>query len=70
MATHSSILAWEIPRTEESVGLQSLGFKRVGQALVTAAAFQVVLRDSFSVSSYILVCPWEMMSSGSTISIS
>ena len=25
MATHSSILAWRIPRTEESVGLQSLG---------------------------------------------
>ena len=25
MATHSSILAWEIPWTEESGGLQSLG---------------------------------------------
>ena len=25
MATHSSILAWEIPRTEEPSGLQSLG---------------------------------------------
>ena len=25
MATHSSILAWEIPRTEEPVGLQSMG---------------------------------------------
>ena len=25
MATHSSILAWEIPQTEESGGLQSLG---------------------------------------------
>ena len=25
MATHSSILAWEIPRTEEPGGLQSLG---------------------------------------------
>ena len=24
MATHSSILAWEIPRTEESRGLQSM----------------------------------------------
>ena len=27
MATHSNILAWEIPRTEESVGLQSMGFQ-------------------------------------------
>ena len=29
MATHSSILAWEIPWTEESVGLQSMGSQRV-----------------------------------------
>ena len=25
MATHSSILAWEIPRTEDPAGLQSMG---------------------------------------------
>ena len=31
MATHSSILAWKIPWTEEPGGLQSLGLKRVGQ---------------------------------------
>ena len=31
MATHSSILAWEIPRTEEPGGLQSMGSQRVGQ---------------------------------------
>ena len=30
MATHSSILAWEIPRTEESGELQSMGVPRVG----------------------------------------
>ena len=29
MATHSSILAWKIPWTEEPVGLQSLGSQRV-----------------------------------------
>ena len=29
MATHSSILAWKIPWTEESGGLQSLGSQRV-----------------------------------------
>ena len=29
MATHSSILAWRIPRTEELGGLQSMG-RRVG----------------------------------------
>ena len=30
MATHSSILAWRIPWTEEPVGLQSVGSQRVG----------------------------------------
>ena len=29
-ATHSSILAWRIPWTEESGGLQSMGLQRVG----------------------------------------
>ena len=29
MATHSSILAWRIPWTEEPVGLQSMGLHRV-----------------------------------------
>ena len=30
MATHSSILAWKIPRTEEPGGLQYIGPKKVG----------------------------------------
>ena len=30
MATHSSILAWRIPRTEDPGGLQSIGLQRVG----------------------------------------
>ena len=30
MATHSSILAWRIPWTEEPGGLQSIGWQRVG----------------------------------------
>ena len=30
MATHSSILAWRIPWTENPSGLQSLGLQRVG----------------------------------------
>ena len=30
MATHSSILSWEIPRTEEPAGLQSIGSQIVG----------------------------------------
>ena len=34
MATHSSILAWESPWTEEPGGLQSMGSQRVGHDLV------------------------------------
>ena len=30
MATHSSILAWKMPRTEESGELESIGLQRVG----------------------------------------
>ena len=29
-ATHSSILAWEIPLSEDPSGLQSMGLQRVG----------------------------------------
>ena len=35
MATHSSILAWRIPVTEEPVGLPSMGSHRVGQTDAT-----------------------------------
>ena len=35
IATHSCILAWEIPWTEELGGLQSMGSQRVGHNLVT-----------------------------------
>ena len=35
MATHSSILAWKIPRTEDSGGVQSMGLQRVGQDRAT-----------------------------------
>ena len=31
MATHCSIRAWKIPRTEEPGGFQSMGLQRVGQ---------------------------------------
>ena len=35
MATHFSIVVWEIPQTEEPGGLQSMRSKRVGLNLVT-----------------------------------
>jgi len=35
MATHSSILAWRIPWTEEPCGLQSRGSQKVQRSLVS-----------------------------------
>ena len=43
MATHSSVLAWRIPGTEEPGGLPSLGSHRVGHdwsALAVAACYR------------------------------
>ena len=34
IATHSSILAWEIPWTEESGGLESMALQRIRHNLV------------------------------------
>ena len=35
MTTHSSILAWEVPWTEEPCGLQSMGSQEVKHDLAT-----------------------------------
>ena len=35
MTSHSSILAWEIPWTEEPGGLQSMGLQKVGYDQLT-----------------------------------
>ena len=42
MATHSSILAWRIPWTEEPGGLQSTGSQRVGHDWATSLHFSHV----------------------------
>ena len=47
MATHSSVLAWRIPETEEPSGLPSMGLHRVGHNwsdLAAAAAAEEFLR--------------------------
>ena len=43
MATHSSILAWRIPWTEEPGELQSMGWQRVEHNLVTEQQQQMVV---------------------------
>ena len=44
MATHSSILAWKIPWTEEPGGLQSMGSQRVRYDWATSLRFTSALR--------------------------
>ena len=41
MSTHSSILAWRIPWTEEPVGYSPKGHKRVGYNLVIKQHFRL-----------------------------
>ena len=46
MATHSSILAWEMPWTEEPGSLQSMGSQRVRGDVVTKQQQGCLLNDS------------------------
>ena len=46
MATHSSILAWDIPWTEEPGGLQFMGLQRVRYNCATEHTQQVTLYPS------------------------
>ena len=46
MATHSSILAWRIPWTEEPGELQSIGSQRVGHSLENNTVFKYALLKS------------------------
>ena len=58
MATHSSVLAWRIPRTGEPGGLPSMGSYRVGHDwsdLVAIAAAAKQTKMSYSVGTYILM---------------
>ena len=42
MTTHSSILAWRIPRTEKPSRLQSMGLQRVRQNSATNSFFSLL----------------------------
>ena len=48
MATHFSILAWEMPQSEEPDGLQSLGSQRTGlstHTVISANLLLIVISD-------------------------
>ena len=60
MATHSSILAWEIPWTEEPGGLQSMGSQRVRHDLATKqqqSVFMMPLSQFVPLSAFPLCTP-------------
>ena len=62
MATHSSILAWRIPRTEETDRLQSTGSQRVGHDCATSLSlFPFIL----AITLYQLQCICSKLRSGS-----
>ena len=54
MATHSSIVAWRNPWTEEPGGLQSTGLQRVGHDLVTKQQQKIFDENSVSRLKYIM----------------
>ena len=56
MATHSSILAWKIPWTEESGRLESMESQRIGHDLVTEYAHNIPLYVYVYVYMYICIC--------------
>ena len=62
MATHSSILAWEIPWTEEPGGLRSTGLQGVGHNLATKQP-QKQLNVIMVVTEHLLLRPlWFALS--------
>ena len=67
MATHSSVLAWRIPRTEKPGGLPSMGSHRVRHdwSNLAAASF----KSAFSLSSFTLIKRLNSSSSLSAIRV-
>ena len=55
MATHSSILAWEIPWTEEPGGLQFLGSQRVRHDLVAEDEHNINIHILFEINKPLLL---------------
>ena len=55
MATHSSILAWRIPWTEEPGGLPSTGLQRVGHDWATSLHFNLLEPQCYYFQSTVLL---------------
>ena len=57
MVTHSCLLAWRIPRTEEPGGLQSMGSQRVGRDRATERTHVRLGCSHTSSPSLAALCP-------------
>ena len=66
MATHSSILAWKIPGTEEPSGLPSMGLCRVGQDRSNLAAAAASIGRCYC-QLYLLIKIVNFIRPGSTL---
>ena len=64
MANHPSILAWEIPWTEEPGGLQSTGSQKVRQDWATYTSLQDILLVRCILRSYIPPTLFQLFSHG------
>ena len=63
MATHSSILAWKIPWTEELLRLQSMGSQRVGHDWVTSHSLSLssaFYKSSLNIWSSLFIYYWSL----------
>ena len=62
MATHSGILAWRIPWTEEPGRRQSMGSQRADMSEVTehSTALIYAIHKSYSVTSHSFATPWTI----------
>ena len=67
LATHSSILAWRIPWTEESDGLQSMGSQRFRHNLATKQHHHPSPRRPGSTAKPEQPDPWHSLSSGVSV---
>ena len=72
MATHSSILAWEIPRTVEPGGLQSMGSQGIWHDLaIKQQKYTVLIDQQYNVNvTELMENIWRLGSNCKTLSIS
>ena len=63
MVTHSSAIAWEIPRTEEPGGLQSMGSQKrwTGLCACQVATIMSSTLQSYGLQPARLLCAWDSL---------